>query len=150
MGNRGSRYGGQETGVVLGKIAEFYSPYDLDGGPLQVLDLTVWVIAGIEGAPSRIPTDDEFRGMIRQWVADRGQELLTEPTLVTVDGHTAAQVSYMGTDAFEQYTLIGYGTMLATEDRFVFIEGAAATENQEQMRIIYEHFMSTFRLLPLP
>jgi len=139
-----------QTGQAIGKAAEFYSPYDPDGSMLQLLDIAVQVIAGIPGAPAFIPTDEEYREYITDWVTERQQEMVTEPTLVTVDGYTAVQVTYTGTDAFEKYSLVGYGTMLMTEDRVVFVEGVAATENQEEMHNIYEHFMSTFDLLPLP
>jgi len=139
-----------QTGQAIGKAAEFYSPYDPDGSMLQLLDIAVQVIAGIPGSTTFIPTEEEYRQSITDWVTERQQEMVTEPTLVTVDGYTAVQVTYTGTDAFEKYSLVGYGTMLMTEDRFVYVEGVAATENQEEMRNIYEHFMSTFDLLPLP
>lgn len=139
-----------ETGEARGKVAEFYSPFDPEGSPFQLLDITVQIMAGIEGSPLGIPTDDEYRQLIREWVSERQQELVTEPRIVTVDGYKAVQATYMGTDVFEQYRLVGYGTMFITEDRFFFIEGVAAAENEDVIRNIYEHFMSTFEVLPLP
>jgi hypothetical protein len=139
-----------ETGETVGKVAEFYTPYDPDAGFLQLLDIAVQIIAGIEGSPLQIPTDEEYGQLIRDWVTERDQELETDPKIVTVDGYKAAQVTYSGTDRFEQYTLVGYATFFVTEDRFFFVEGVAATENQAEMRSIYDHFMSTFDVLPLP
>lgn len=139
-----------ETGEAIGKVAEFYSPYDPEGSPLQLLDIAVQIIAGIEGIPLQIPTDQEYRQFITDWVTDREQELVTDPTLVTVDGYKAVQVTYTGTDVFEQYSVVGYSTIFFTADRFFVIEGVAAAENEAEMRNMYEHFMSTFHLLPLP
>lgn len=139
-----------ETGDAIGKVAEFYSPYDPEGSPLQLLDIAVQIIAGIEGSPLQIPTDQEYRQLITDWVTEREQELVTDPTLVTLDGYKAIQVTYRGTDVFEQYSVVGYSTMFMTEDRFFFIEGVAAAENQAEMRNMYEHFMSTFHVLALP
>ncbi len=139
-----------ETGETVGKVAEFYTAYDPEGGFLQLLDIAVQVIAGIEGSPLQIPTDEEYWQLATDWVTERDQVLVTDPTIVTVDGYTGVQVTYSGTDAFEQYSLVGYGTMFITGDRFFFVEGVAAAENQAEMRSIYEHFMSTFDVLPLP
>jgi len=139
-----------DTGEALGKVAEFHTPYDPEGGFLQLLDLAVQIIAAPEGQPMPIPSDEEYRQLIADWVTEREQEVVTEPTVITVDGYTAVQVTYTGTDPFDQYSLVGYGTFFFTEDRLFIIQGVAAAENQEEMRYVYEHFMSTFDVLPLP
>lgn len=139
-----------DTGEPLGKVAEFHAPYEPQGGLLQLLDIAVQIIASPEGSPIVIPSDDEYKQLIAGWVADREQELVTEPTLITVDGYTAVQVVYTGTDPFEEYSAVGCATFFFTPDRLFFIEGVASAENESEIRHIYEHFISSFEVLALP
>lgn len=137
---------------AVGKWVAFHRPLAAEEIYRELVYVEVIVMDAVE--KGHYPTDEEYFEFITEWTAVREQELLVNPSMVEVSGYRAVQTVYSGTDLTADpsgmYSLVGYASFLVTDDRLFFIEGVAATENQDAIRRQYEHFISSFDVLPLP
>jgi hypothetical protein len=110
--------------------------------------LVVTTPPGVQLGPHDMPTDQGYIDYIKDWVGLMPVEIVGDPSIVEVDGYKAAEVVTRGTG--EYAGVVGYAVFLVTEDRMFYIEASGDARIQPEILRIYEHFMSTFNVLPLP
>lgn len=139
------------TGEPLdGKIAGFLPP---EGDRLKQRAISVLVLPtppGVQLAPDDMPTDQEYVDYIRDWAEMMPVEIVGDPLLVEVDGYKAIEVVTRGSGEYDTYGIVGWQTFLVTEDRAFYIEASGEAESEPEILRIYEHFMATFDVVPLP
>ncbi len=138
-----------ETGEVTSRLVSFSAPTE---GPEGMLDIWVQSITVTNALPQPTPTDQQYLELIGNvFIEEQEREPLEETSLMDVDGCRAAQVVYSFTDPYVAEPMVGHGTIFYVEDRtFFFIEGVAISENHEELRSVYDRFLASFRVLPVP
>ena len=139
------------TGEPLdGKIAGFLPP---EGDRVKQRAISVLVLptpSGVQLGPKDMPTDQGYIDYIRGWAEMMPVEIVGDPLIVEVDGYRAVEVVARGTGEYETSGIVGYQTFLVTEDRAFYIEASGEAESEPEIIRIYEHFVATFDVLPLP
>jgi len=139
------------TGEPLeGKITGFLPP---EGDRVKRRAITVLVMTappGVELGPEEMPTDEEYMEYIRDWAEMMPVEIVGDPQMVQVDGYKAVEVITTGSGEYDTHGIVGYQTFLVTEDRAFYIEASGDADTEPEIMRIYEHFVATFDVRPLP
>jgi hypothetical protein len=139
------------TGEPLeGKIAGFLPP---EGDRVKRRAISVLVLTtpeGVELGPQDMPTDQEYIDYITDWAQMMPIEVVGDPVMVQVDGYKGVEVITTGSGEYDMQGIVGYQTFLVTEDRAFYIEASGDADSEPEIIRIYEHFVATFDVLPLP
>lgn len=137
------------TGEALeGKIVRFVPPEGDRAKRRLISVLVLTTPPGVQLGPQDMPTDQWYIDYIRDWAEMMPVDIVGDPSIVELDGYKAAEVVTSGTD--EYAGAVGRATFLVTEDRMFYVEASGDPGIQPEILRIYDHFMSTFDVVPLP
>jgi hypothetical protein len=127
---------------------DFSAPAD---APEDVLGLWVQSVTLGPGSSTASLTDQEYLELANSiMVEDQELQLSEGPSLLDVDGFRAAHVVYTLTESYTSQTAAGRATLLLAEDRVFVIGGTTLSQNHERLRSVYDHFLTSFQVLPVP
>ncbi len=136
-----------ETDGIASRSVDFSTPVET---PQKVLSFWVQTLWQTRGSPSATPTDQECLELVNNVAVDRQLEPLEDPYLLDVDGFRAARGLHSFSSSDTSQAMIRHITILFAEDRIFSVVGTGASDNQDELRSVYDRFLASFRVLPVP